>query len=717
MKRIALLLFSILIPLTYTHSQTLKDLAKDFQTMPISMRPSPLWFWNNSTVEHEELRKQMQGFKQAGYGGLGILPFGRDFKPEYLTEAYFKAYQVCMEEAERLGMRLCIYDEYGFPSGTAGDVNGDGFGRFKHRYPDFTNKRLDKTEYIPLPNKPFNITITDKHLMAAVAMDTVSLERINLKEYAKNGGLSWNVPDGAWKIMLFNCVNAGNSIVDYLDPYAADLYIGMTHDEYYNRFSKYFGTVVEGTFFDEPTMYYADGRTWTPELNKKFKEIHNFDPDLYYPALWYDIGEETEEARNYLFGFRSHLFAEGYIKKVNDWSVRHGIHATGHLDQEEILNCVSTSGDLMKSFKYLGIPGIDKIGGNRPAERFYKIISSAAYNWDKSLVMSESYGAMGNISWQEIFGIAMDQYAKGINVLIPHATWYNTENVTYLPELSLRNPIYADSLNVFNEYLTRLNVLMRNEARWTGDIAVLYPIHTMQGDHYLDGALGYYEGGVEIPYLDYTTVSTNLFDSLGYDHLYIHPEILDEKCIIEKGKLKLQNEIQYNSFNTLIIPSSKTLSLSNLEKIKQLANAGGTILFTTQLPSKATKQKENSKVKSIMQELTAMNNVHFVQDPSVENLQKILSKYADKQALHFTQNPVRNVRKVLDKKNIWFFANPDSNNDKQTEFILNGKFNLEVWNPHTGLISQNQIQVQHKKGKTHVKMNLPSSQSLFIVEK
>lgn len=711
-----LVLMLFLLPLFYVNGQKWEKLSDAFQNIPLEMRPAPLWFWNNSTIEIDELKRQMTDFKKAGYGGLSILPFGSDFKPEYLTEEYFKMYEVCMQEAEKLGLKLCIYDEYGFPSGTAGDINGDGFGRFKHKYPGYTNKRLDKTEYIPLAGKPFNIRIPENSVMAVVAMDTVTFERIDLSGYVEKGDLSWNVPLGSWKIMVFNCVNAGNSIIDYLDPQAADCYIGMTHDEYYKRFSGYFGKVAVGTFFDEPTMYYADGRTWTPALNNKFKAVYGFDPALYYPALWYDIGEETAEARNYLFGFRAQLFSEGYIKKVSDWSVAHGIYATGHLDQEEILNATGTSGDLMKSFKHLAVPGIDKIGGHRMAEKFYKIISSSAYNWDKSLVMSETYGAMGNIGWEKLFGIAMDQYAKGINMLIPHAVWYNTERVTFLPELSLRNPIYADSLNVFNDYLARLNVLMQNNARWTGDIAILYPVATMQGDHYFGGSLSYYEGGVEIPYLDYTTLSTNLLDSLGYDHIYLHPEVLDTQCTVEKGKLKLHNKTQHNWFSTLFVPSSKTISLKNLEKIKEFALSGGTVIFTTQWPVQGTLAADNVAVRAQIEALSMMKNVYLIKDPSVPNLKEALSKCSERYDVKFLRNPVRNIHKVLDGKNLWFFANP-LNERKQIEVALNGKFKLEIWDPHTGIISKESVDVKYKQGKTIVTIELPAVKSLFVVEK
>jgi hypothetical protein len=716
-KIIPILLTTLLFSCT-VRDEKWQQTEQNFQTTPMSVRPNPLWFWNNAKVEPAELVQQMAGYKEAGYGGLSILPFGKDFEPKYLSEEYFDTYRVGVEEAEKQELRLWIYDEYGFPSGTAGDINGDGLGRFKQKYPEYTNKRLDKFEYEVKSGALFEKTLPQGELMAVVGMDTITLKRVDLSGSVVDGKLKWQSPEGSWKVMVFICVDAGNTLVDYMSPEAVQRYIGMTHEEYYKRFEKYFGTTIVGTFFDEPTLYYAQGRSWTPEFNRKFEEKYGFSPALYYPALWYDIGPETTEARNHLFGFRSELYAAGYPKQVSDWSREHGVLATGHQDNEEVVNCVGTSGDLMKCFKYQTVPGIDKIGGNRPAEHFYKIVSSAAYNWDHSLVMSETYGAMGNISWSEIFGIAMDQYVKGINLLIPHAVWYNTNHVTFLPELSLRNPIYADSLHIFTDYLSRLNAVMQNDARWTGDIAVLYPIHTMQGGHYMDGPLGFYHGGVAIPELDYVDVGVTLFDSLGYDFMFLHPEVLDEGCTLIEDQLVLNNEVQHNAFKTIIIPSSSVVSLSNIEKIQTFVHSGGTLIFTSQTPQKATVALSDPVIAQIIKELlnNHKENVAFVENPTPDNLKAALMKFENKRSLRFTgRTSIRNIHKTLNGKNLWFFANPEAQ-PKSVEVELAGKYNLEVWNPHTG-DTKGVIQTTKKNETTRFLLNLEGGQSIFVVEK
>ncbi len=371
---------------------------KTFARPPIRYWPRPLWFWNNTEVTAEGVVEQMQAMRdRCGYGGFGPLPFGKSFAPEYLSEPYLEVYRAMLAKARELGMTISLYDEFGFPSGSVGAfAEGDDTPRFQRKYPELTIQRLDKAEEEIAGPRAYEKEIPGGKLMGVVAMDPSGLKRHDLTGLVTDGQLKWNAPPGRWKVMFFTCVLDGKPIADYLNPEAAERYTGMVHDVYYDRFRDYFGDVISGTFFDEPSMFHAQFRMWTPLFNEKFIEKYGLSPVPLYPALWEEIGPDTPSARNHLFGFRAELFARGFTRVVSDWSVAHGITATGHFAPEEAVVPANASGDLMKSFKYLEIPGIDKIGGHRPAERFYKLVSSAAYNWDKRLVMSETYGAMPN---------------------------------------------------------------------------------------------------------------------------------------------------------------------------------------------------------------------------------------------------------------------------------------------------------------------------------
>jgi hypothetical protein len=703
--------------------------SKDqFQNPPIHFWPRPLWFWNNTTVQAEEVEKQMLAFRDScGYGGFGILPFGKKFKPEYLSDEYFKVYGKALEKAKELGLTMCLYDEFGFPSGGAGAVNGDEIPRFALKYPTQTIKRLDKIEIEINGPTVYKCKIPEGALMAIVAMENETKKRIDLTTKVTDGELKWNVLPGNWKIMIFMCVKDGDPILDYLNPEAVRNFIKMTHEAYYEHFKEYFGTVISGTFFDEPTMYRANGRMWTEAYNLKFTKKYGFSPILWYPALWYDIGSETQSARNYLFGFRTELYSEGFTKEVNDWSIVHGVTATGHQDNEEVKNPVGTSGDLMKCFKYLEIPGIDKIGGNRPAENFYKIVSSSANNWDKPYVMSETYGAMGNISWNEMISVAMDQYSKGINMLIPHAVWYDNQNVTFKPELSQRNPIYRDSLKIFNLFLSRLNMMLQNKGRHVADIAVLYPISSLQGEHYFDGPLGFYKGGVDIPKTDYVDVAKWLTNYAGKDFTFLHPEILDEKCSILNDKLHLENKANWENFRVLIIPSCKTISVSNLQKIKSFYDQGGKVIFTTQLSSKSVEKGKDDEIlrmiKSIFNEgnQLSMNSkggkAYFIPSPDGAKIRETL----DQTGLIFDvdypiSENLRYLHKIIEGKDIFYFANTGGTS-VNTSVTLHGSYKPEKWDPHTGLTNSSMSTriISRKEQLTKIQLNLVPFHSVFLI--
>ncbi len=693
---------------------------EDFLHPPVRYWPRPLWFWNNTEATAEGIREQMRKSKDLSrYGGFGILPFGKNFRPDYLTEDYFAVYGAALDEAKRLGLTMSLYDEYGFPSGSAGAPNSRDTSLFQQAHPDLTLKRLDKHEQTVTGLSTYETTIPAGKLMSIVAMNAASLERVHLTDATKNGLLKWEVPEGTWKVMVFVCVTDGYPCCDYLDPDAVDAFVAMTHQAYYDRFKDHFGTTIDSTFFDEPTLYRGEGRTWTDKFNEKFQQKYGFDPKPYYPALWYDIGPETEAARNYLFGFRSELYALGFPKRIQDWCDEHGIEATGHQDQEEVVNPVSVSGDLMKCFQYQAVPGIDKIGGNRPAERVYKVVSSAAYNWDKTLVMSETYGAMGNLSWDEMYRVAMEQYTKGINMLIPHAIWYDDGHVTFKPELSYRSPIYGDGLPEFNNYLARLNLLLQNDARHVADIAVLYPIATLQGSHHLDGRLGFYKGGVEVPEADYLDVGEALIDC-GHDYTFIHPDVLDEKCVIEGNELVLQNKIHAERFKIFVLPGHKTIRWSNLKKIKAFYEAGGTVIAMGELPSKSAEFGHDANVVRVTQLMfgTGGAGIHL-RSLDAATLRAALDQAPGTYDVECEGDRVpRYIHKVSNGTDVYLFANLNQT-ALGTHVRLPGRLELEAWDPHTGQIrpADYTYEREHDCDVTRVRLSLSSVRSVFLLGK
>lgn len=306
-------------------------LEDDFRDPPAQWKTRPLWFWN-APPSKGQTDALMERCRDAGYYGFGILPTDK-MGVAFMGPAYLDRYQEAVDRAAQLGMKMCLYDEFWFPSGSAG-------GLLAQKYPEALGKRLDMTAFDATGPQAFEKPIPAGRLMAAIAMHAKELRRINLAGHVRDGRLAWNVPEGDWKIMLFMCVPDGaRTLVDYLDAEAVGRFVELTYQAYYGKFPQHFGKTIDSAFYDEPTFHWIQGgRAWTPGFNEKFRRRHGDDPSLLYPCLWMDIGPETAAARNALFGMRAELFAEGFVKTLADWCARHGIELTGHMDQEEMVN-------------------------------------------------------------------------------------------------------------------------------------------------------------------------------------------------------------------------------------------------------------------------------------------------------------------------------------------------------------------------------------------
>ena len=702
----------------------------DFPDPPLRWKPRPLWFWNGPLTEartHEIMERSQQG----GYGGFGILP-APNMTPEFMTPEFLDRYKEAVDKAAELGQKMCLYDEYWFPSGAAG-------GQLAKSFPEALSKRLDMLEVDVTGPRRFEQKVPEGRLMGAVAMHTQTKQRIDLTANVVGGALAWDVSPGPWKVMVFTCVTDGSrDLVDYLDPDAVKRFIELTYERYYQKFPEHFGKTIDSAFFDEPTFHWVEGgRAWTPGFNAAFEAKYGRSPVLYYPALWHEIGAETAAARNALFGFRAELYANAFAKTINQWCRRHGIALTGHQDQEEVVNPVGLCGDLIKSFEYQDIPGIDQIFQYGRASKAYKVVSSAAYNYDRPLVMTECYGGIKEMPVENLYKEAMDQFAKGINLMVPHAVWYDPAKIVFPPELSYQSPVYGPELPAYNRYVGRLQRLLQ-QGRHVADVGVLYPIATLQAG-YRFGVGKPYEGGVIPPEADYMDVGEMLALGVRRDYTFLHPEVLDARCAVDGPTLRLENETNHEQYRVVLIPGSRAINLSNLQKIKQFYDQGGCVIATTRLPDASAEFGKNAEVQSIVASVFGTETLdaaseylvhanasggkaYFAPRPTPSVLEAILDDALEVYDVEFEDNPevsegnLSYIHKVIGGRNVYFFANSSAAN-VDTHVLLRGKLRLERWDPHTGDIGpwpSTQL-MEADTDVTRTKLTLPPVRSLFLI--
>jgi len=668
----------------------------------------------------------------------------------YLSEEYFRLYRLAIEEGLRNNFPLStLYDEWNYPSGIVG-------GQFYTKYPEYAAKSLEMTEKDVTGPANTEMEVPKGALVGAVMMNRDTHERVDVSDRARNSStLKCRIPKGNWKIMVFYLDDAfrpasqKGGFVDYLDREAVGRYIALNFDPYYSHLKEFFGTVIKRTMYDEPAMHLMDGRMWTPGFNREFQKAHGFSPMSYYPALWYDIGPETAAARNALFGFHAGLFAENYIGQLARWCEAHGIKLGGHLDQEEARNPVAINGDLMKMFEHQQVPGIDDIYYPGRSNVSYKLVTAAAYNYDRPECFAETYAAYRVMNPTIAMRTAMDQFAMGINI-----------------QLGTRpREIGAE----MDRFVGRMSYLLRG-GRHVADVAVLYPIAALRSAYAFakppsSSRRGsspdfYYalEGGVVPPETDYMDLGEMLYRALRVDYTYLHPEVLTNRCIIEAKKLVLNNKENREEFRVLILPGGDTLSAEAAKRVLEFYRAGGTVIATHKLPSKSAEFKRDREVQGMTAEVfgipqdnpmtaeitivvddfksyfTNRNSAGgrgcFLPQPDIGILSAVLKEAVPVRDVDIEQAPMWPVKmgpaydgaltylhKVKGGNNIYFFAN-STDRPMDVKVALRGELNLAIWNPHTGEKEKAEISKTALSGQpvTTVRLVLPPVRATFFVE-
>jgi hypothetical protein len=692
-----------------------KELIEDFKNPPNKYKPMPFWHINGELTT-EGIRQQMKDAKElGGFGGISVLPLapkknGRPgTTPKFLSPEYLQRFQDVLDTAEDLDMEVILYDDNDFPSGMAG-------GKLGELFPEHTMKRLDKVEKTIAGPSNLSERVPEGQLLSAVAMNIETQERIELSTFIDEGAIQWKVPKGNWRIMYFAMVkdsyHKAYPVVDYLDTVAVRKMMSLTYDVHKENFGSYFGNTIKKVFFDD-VGFWKHPRTWTGRFNEKFKTLNGYDPKPWYPALWYDIGPETETVRNAFFNTRAELLAEGFPKLVGEWAKENGLKDTGHPPGNYDPTPIDMNADIFKFFRHTAMPLTDAIIGYQFGQNGHKLISSAADYYDRPIVSTEIYGAYKEQSFDSLmmYRSAMDILSRGVNFVVPHGLWYNPEQVYISPLVSPYSEKLAPALPAYSDFIGRSCMLLQGGKR-VSNIGVFYPFEELAGWYRFEDPDNPRQGFFVSPETNYLEISGLLTSDIRQDFTFIHPEFfLEDKYEIGQGSVVLNNAENKQEYGALIITGSSVISVKTLEKVKGYYEKGGVVISTGQLPFKSSEMGEDEKVKTLIAQIFGTHpesknsaeirtNKHanggtaiHITNPNEENLAEALNTgiiadvaFNPSPKLATDMGKFNYIHKIKDNRQIYFFSN-SSDETITTEVSLKGHFELYEANPHTGRIT------------------------------
>ena len=350
---------------------------------------NPVPFWSiNSKLERGEIERQISEMKNFGLGGF-IFHARAGLETPYLSDEWFDMVKVALEKAKELGLKVWLYDEYGWPSGFVGgkllkdEKNRAGFLRYEVK-PDF-----DDSAFAVFVRHGDDFVRTE----AAVSGE---------KEYHTISKL------------------LSDAYCDILNPHVTDLFINETHEKYYARFKNSFGKELAGFFTDEP-QYYRYETPISSVCEEEYRKAYGENLKDGLIRLFVQ-NEKGYPFRVKYYNLLNKLYCENYYKRLYDWCDSHGILLTGHSVEETFFFTQMWGGaDCATSYLYEHIPAIDNLARDGTAEISAKSIGSVAAQTGKKLVLTETFGCSGyGVTPKELKLIADKQYVYGVDLMCQH---------------------------------------------------------------------------------------------------------------------------------------------------------------------------------------------------------------------------------------------------------------------------------------------------------
>ncbi len=492
-----------------------------------------------------------------------------------MSDTYFRYVRLAVDTCAQLGMKVILYDEGSYPSGSACGAVVRSNPQFAARGLTLTKREIEgpvRTYWRPSVGR----SLLNRLLCVVLAQQTndgvVDPATLQLLDVEEPGLVRLEVSEGRWLAMAVYDVPSGGTIRgvlpehedstatappagDILNPEAVAAFIRLTHDQYARHLGEHLGSTVIGMFTDEPNPLGRGGRRglypYTPGLEDwmaSYMGVTDIRPWL--PALWLDYGPQTSAFRErYALGIKQRL-REVFYKAQAHWCEQHGLALTGH---------PSDSNDMtsLHSFHWPGqdvvwrwvAPGNEShLVGEHSVTA--KAATSAARAKGAKRIATELLGAYGwRVSLDEAKWLIDWHLARGNNLFIPHAFFYSVSDGRAYesePDLGLHNTWWPH-FGPLAEYTRRMSWILSD------------------GEHICPVAIA--GSGYDLPW----SAAKALYEN-QIDFLYLDEETLLSATITSEG-------LRAGTQTYRIVIVDGKISPEARERLQQFSRRGGQVIY------------------------------------------------------------------------------------------------------------------------------------------
>lgn len=391
--------------------------------------------------------------------GLGGVVANVAFDNYLRSEENWKLLAGVVEAFKKLGMVVWIYDEHGYPSGSAG-----GLVLAQNRQLEAQELAFDASRSDPFIVRPaYEFTHASNNYAAA-------------RRY-----------------------------INLLDDRATRAFLAVTHDAYWKRLGPHFGSTIQAAFTDEPSLIAvslgqigepARGKVrvedpvdpavrplpvvpWCYDLAEQYRK--RFGQDLLAQRRSLFVGDTAadRQVRRQFWSLVADLVAERYFGAIQDWCAAHQIASSGHsLWEEALLHHVPLEGNGLKCLGRMDIPGLDLLTSDPEA-----VIHSG---WMTAGLPTSAAALHGRRRvMTEVSDFSQRQSGRGMAALPEmqataawQAAWGVTEFTLYYA--MAERPI--EQSRAYCDFVGRLNAVLK-PARLTSSVLLYYPVYDLWSEY------------------------------------------------------------------------------------------------------------------------------------------------------------------------------------------------------------------------------------------
>lgn len=533
--------------------------------------PGYMWLWLDQ-MSRDGVFRQLETFARMGAKSVWILPLDKawrayrqptELEPAFMSEPFKALFRDTLAEARRLGLRVWLNDEPGFPSG--GYV-----GRIVKSHPELIQKRLVR-QLQPLTDGETFVVPHD--CLAAFA---------GQRQLFPGDSLT---ADSETALELFYaqavCSETTPNYTDLLHPETARQFIAQCYEAWQDVAGDHFGDTVPIVFFDEPKV---SNPPWTDDLADSFLAEKGYDILGQLPRL-FSADESSSQVRIDFFDWWTRHLAERFFAPIQAWCKRNRLLFTGHFggDDYTLGNSHHGYGHILRLLRKTDIPCVDAIWhqiwpGERqecdadkkaPNHHFPKYASSVAHQANLPFAGTESFAVYGSgLTHDHMKWITDYQFVRGINLMAMSNALSSTRDYfmgrirpTFVPLQA--NPLNA-YLDLYHAYTARLSYLL-SRGRPDVTVALYFPIRDVWagGDTAASAAAAHDRLAQEL-----------LERQIDFD-LVDDDVLADPSCRVLDGRL----HVGPMGYDTVCLAPTRHLSPESRVKLAQLTASGGRVIW------------------------------------------------------------------------------------------------------------------------------------------